>query len=428
MSEEEYKQKVQDKINELKTNLDQGIKDLDKTMKSSTQDLSQKSKENVKNVNSLLTSKTDEFTNKMQESKLSAFNSIDQKLLELKESLTGELNSFREYVNKLVDSNENNLVTSVETALVNVSDITGANEKTIADIINKIGNIANKTTEEPIKIIKEHNNKTKDELTQSLEIDGDELVSSITKLQEEYQDAIGNQIENVFMGVKITKEEINEIIHDTLSRLEENLGRLTKGLDDNFTSEVGKTQDLLHEYEGRLLEAIKQIQENYKKQMNDILNKYSELTEKNIEDIKNALVSEKEKLLNEINSANEEFKGLISNSLEQLENQVEVSKKSIIENNGMLKDSLQNTLSANYSATDEIMKKMQKSQKEFMDQFTKQINQFSSELKKSYSTEMQNSQSEYDATINEYKNKISEKMAEFKSLMKDFNTYIKNLE
>lgn len=352
----------------------------------------------------------------------------DDSLIELKDSINGQFEGFREYANKLVEEEEEKLVNDLATTMANVSDITGSHSESLDAVISQVTSVANEATSQAIELIKKRDEIVKEELAESLTINQDELSAALTSMQSEFQENLGTQIEQVFMGVHITKQEINEIIKDTLSRLESNLNRLTEGLDENFTKEVGKTQDLIHSYEGRVMETNLKIQTAYEEQMNAILDRHLKLTVDNVDDLFKGLNQNKDQILSQITSLSEDQQKLVSHSLNQLEDQVKLSKSNIIEFNGYLKDSIQTTIDENKSTTETIIKQLQNETAETFSQFLTQLKLNKSTMKSDTSKQLKDSQKEANTQFSDYTKTSKSKLSETKAILDKYKASLKELE
>ena len=279
----------------------------------------------------------------------------EDQLRSLKESLELQLDSLRTYTNQIVEDDELKLVNSLEASLTNVSDITSSQLSELQKLTNQVNEIASKSVDRSVEIFKERDLTIKAELSQELTINKDELSSKIVELQDTFRDEMNQKIEKVFMGVTMTKEGINGIIRDTLSRLEENLNRLTEGIDENFTKEVGQAQDLIHEYEGKLLQVIEETQVKYDQQMEQILDKHSKSTQATLDKLHQELNTFKAGILNEISGLTKEQASLVANATKQLENQISKSRADVIESHGTMKDELEKILTANKETLDEAI-------------------------------------------------------------------------
>jgi hypothetical protein len=352
----------------------------------------------------------------------------DDSLVELKDSINGQFEGFREYANKLVEEEEEKLVNDLATTMANVSDITGSHSAALDAVISQVNSVANDSTSKAIDLIKERDEIVKGELVESLTMNQEKLSSALTSLQSEFQESIGNQIEQVFMGVHVTKQEINEIIKDTLSRLESNLNRLTEGLDENFTKEVGKTQDLIHAYEGKVLETNKNIQLAYEEQMNAILDRHLKLTVDNVDMLFKGLNQNKDEILSQITNLSEDQQKLVSHALNQLEEQVKMSKSNIIEFNGYLKDSIQTTIDDNKTTTETIIKQLQNETAETFNQFLTQLKSNRSTTKSDTSRQLKDLQKEANTQFSEYTKATKTKIGETKGVLEKYKASLKELE
>ncbi len=352
----------------------------------------------------------------------------DDSLIELKDSINGQFEGFREYANKLVEEEEEKLVNDLATTMANVSDITGSHSETLDAVISQVNTVANDSTSKAIDLIKKRDEVVKGELAEKLTMNQDKLSNSLINLQTEFQESLGTQIEQVFMGVHVTKQEINEIIKDTLSRLESNLNRLTEGLDENFTKEVGKTQDLIHSYEGKVMETNQNIQSAYEEQMNSILDRHHKATVDNVDMLFKDLNQNKDEILSQITNLSGDQQKLVHHALNQLEEQVKLSKSNIIEFNGYLKDSIQITIDDNKTTTETIIKQLQNETAETFSQFLTQLKSNRSTIKSDTAKQFKDNQKEANDQFSDYSKDSKTKISETKAVLDKYKTSLKELE
>jgi len=334
------------------------IKDLRKLLMKETENFKAKSGDNL--------SKALKSSNEVRDRLKTDFNTIiasmdqynDNQLSSLKESLEGQLESLRGYTDQLVTTEESRLVNSLEASLTNVKDVAIAQNEGLQELYTEVNSIAKKSIDRSVDIATERNNAVKDDISEKLQLNKEVLVSDITNLRDSFQDEIHTKIENVYMGVSNTKHMIDGIISDTLSRLQENLNRLTEGIDSNFTKEVGEAQDLIHDYEGKLIEAIEKSQDTYQQQVQVILTKHEEATNTSLQVMKNELNKFKAELMDEIVALNSSQAQLFDNATTELESQIEESRASVIDSHGTLRDELEKLVVANKESIAETLEKM----------------------------------------------------------------------
>ncbi len=417
--------RILDLVKNTKVKLENEINNLDELIKNRYSEFSEQEKlllEKVRDQSYQL----NESLEKSLKSLVSGHQEKNSAILNnLREVLENELGSFGEYGTSLIGEQEDKLVNISESSLTNVKDITNSHFENINELINSISKLAKDTVEVPISITKENDEKVKLNLTEALTFQKEELKGSITTLQEEYREKIGTQMEKVFMGVTMTKEAINGIIKDTLSRLEENLLRLTEGLDENFTSEVGVAQDLFHDYEGKMLNAITLMHENYEKQMSNILSEHSTVTKNSLNSLQSSLNKQKDQILSQISTLSDEQQKLVKGAVVQLEEEVAKSKSSVIEFMGSLKDQLQNALKENRDSTDNFIKEIQENNSKLIVSMNDDI----SATTKTTRDEMKSKLSEHKKLIEtetkDAKSDIKEHISNTQKILKEFDKSLK---
>lgn len=281
-----------------------------------------------------------------------------EQLYGLKESLDGQLSSLRGYANQLVEDEEFRLVSALETSLTSIGDINKDHSNKLSEVIKKIGKLSETTSSSPIVVVEKNNLELKENLADILKMEKNMLVKALEDLQGEFREEISDQIERVFMGVTITKETLNGIIQDTLSRLEENLQRLNKGIDENFTNEIGLAQDLIHNYEGKLLETLETTKSNYDQEMVNIIDKNSKNLVKGLAKLTKELNQKQTKLEDDISGLNTEQQELLKISMKELDEHIVISKAQIIDSHGILKDELEKLLDENTESINEVIESM----------------------------------------------------------------------
>ncbi|MHA2249523.1 MAG: hypothetical protein ACXAD7_04125 [Candidatus Kariarchaeaceae archaeon] len=412
-------------IESTQKQLEQEVKELNKTIDSQTQEVDNRGKSIFdSNYNKISTSIED--LKKMLEKLLNEHQSSNsEELLSLKESLDGQLDSLRGYANQLVEDEELKLVTTLETSLTNVNDITKDKSSDLNVLIAKISTLADESTSSPVKIVQDMNAKVKEEITEALSIEKSKLTESITNLQEEFRDKIGSQIEKVFMGVTVTKESVNGIIQDTLSRLEENLNRLNAGIDENFTNEIGVTQDIIHDYEGKLIETIGLTQENYNTHMAEIVEKYSQKTLSSLDELKTQLQNQKDKVNSEVSELTKSQNEIVNHAISQLEDQIIQSKAEVIESHGVLKDDLEKLLLSNSDTIKQSIESIQSTNQtvlsNLMDNILQVTNQQTSELSEEFKT----TKKEFEQSFDQFRKAANQKLNVSQQHIKNFDTAIK---
>lgn len=341
-----------------KKNLEAEIKSLTKSINEQMSSGNNQGKELLDGVLNNLNATINSLKSNLDLSLRDSQTQSTEQLLSLKESLNGQINSLRGYANSLVEDEEFRLVSALEASLASVGDINKDHSSKMSDVIIKIATITEETIKAPIEITEKHNLALKDSLNETLKMERGILSKSLEDLQAEFRDEIAVQIERVFMGVTVTKETLNGIIQDTLSRLEENLRRLNDGIDENFTSEIGKAQDLIHDYEGKLLKTLDGTKSNYDEAVVDIIEKNTATQVNALNVLNKELNTKKKELLNEINGLNTEQQELLNVSMGELEDHIGISKAQVIESHGILKDDLEKLLLENTESIKEIIDTM----------------------------------------------------------------------
>jgi hypothetical protein len=339
--------------------------------------------------------------------------------------LDGQLDRLRGYANQLVEAEELRLVTVLETSLTNVTDITKVKSNELNEIIHKVVDIAENSSVSPIKIIQEVNQEANAELGDLLKIEKEKLASNIIKLQNEFRDDIANQIEKVFMGVTLTKESINGIIKDTLSRLEDNLNRLTEGIDENFSNEIGVAQDVIHNYEGKLMDTIEKTQKTYDKLMESILSNHSKKTLESIEKLGEQLNLHKEKIVAEISNLTKEQEELITHTINQLEEQIVDSKAAVIESHGVLKDDLEKLLTSNSDTVKQAIEKMHNNNEDSYNSLLKKLSTISSDQKNATTEDITDTRKELEQSIDQFRKNANQLINTAQQHLKEFESSIK---
>ncbi|MFV2013853.1 MAG: hypothetical protein ACC656_00355 [Candidatus Heimdallarchaeota archaeon] len=347
-----------EKLESTKRYLESEIKKLTKSINEKMSSGNNQGKELLDNLLDNLNTTINSLRSNLDHSLKESQSQSTEQLLGLKESLNGQINSLRGYANSLVEDEEFRLVSALEASLASVGDINKDHSSKMSGVIEKIASIAEDTIKGPIEIAEKNNSTLKETLEEVLKMERETLSKSLVSLQSDFRDEIGLQIERVFMGVTITKETLNGIIQDTLSRLEENLRRLNEGIDENFTSEIGKAQDLIHEYEGKLLETLEGTKSNYDEAKEKIIKKNASNLASALKKLKGELNIKKSDLLSEINNLNTEQQDLLELSLNELEEQIGKSKAQVIESHGILKDDLEKLLQENTESIKEIIDTM----------------------------------------------------------------------
>lgn len=415
-------------VRDAKNKVDIEINQLDLDLKNRYNDFSEQEKlllEKIKDQSVQITQSLESTLNNLVINHNEKNSSV---LNNLREVLENELGSFGEYSTSLIGEEEDKLVNISESSLTNVKDITNSHFESLNDLIMKLNTVANDTVEKPITLTKTSNENVKTSLTEALTFQRDELTKSITTLQEEYREKIGTQMEKVFMGVTMTKEGINGIIKDTLSRLEENLLRLTEGLDENFTSEVGAAQDLFHSYEGKMLSAIELMNTNYESQMSSILEKHANETNKSLNNLQSALVEQKDKILSEIGTLSEQQKSLVQGAVVQLEEEVSKSKSSVIEFMGSLKDQLQNALRENRESTNNFILEITENNTKLVTNLNESIYASTKESREIMKSNLDEHKKLIETETKDARSDINEQVSSTKKVLKEFDKALKQEE
>ncbi|MCE7737613.1 MAG: hypothetical protein GPJ54_22170 [Candidatus Heimdallarchaeota archaeon] len=327
-----------------------------------------------------------------------------EQLLSLKESLNGQINSLKGYADSLVEDEELRLVSNLETSMENVGDINKQHSSKISGMVEKIASITKVSIKAPIDIAEKNNMALKETLNDALKMERKILSKSLESLQTEFRDEIGLQIERVFMGVTVTKETLNGIIQDTLSRLEENLRRLNEGIDENFTSEIGRAQDLIHEYEGKLLTTLEETKSNYDVAMEKIIEKNATTHVNALNELKDQLTNKENELLVEINELDTEQQEVLQASLNEFENHIGKSKAQVIESQGILKDELEKLLKENTESIKEIIDTMKVNSQEQTKSMQNTIDTQVRQLTKESNTMIKERKIEVESLLDQIKN------------------------
>lgn len=327
-----------------------------------------------------------------------------EQLLSLKESLNGQINSLKGYADSLVEDEEVLLVSGLETSLANVGDINKQHSSKMSGMVEKIASITQASLKAPIDIAEKNNEALKETLNEALKMEREILSKSLESLQAEFRDEIGLQIERVFMGVTVTKETLNGIIQDTLSRLEENLRRLNEGIDENFTSEIGRAQDLIHEYEGKLLTTLEDTKSNYDEAMEKIIDRNASTQVNALNELKGQLTGKENDLLEEINGLDTEQQEVLKASMNEFEEQIGKSKAQIIESHGVLKDELEKLLQENTESIKEIIDTMKVNNKENTKSMQSTIDTQVRQLTKESNTMIKERKTEIQSLLDQIKN------------------------
>lgn len=367
---------VSERILQIKKNVENQYKELKSLLGKKTDSLKEHNKALLdtleKQTQEALSQLEDNFQTGVKDNK----ETTDETLEGLRESLDGQLDSLRGFATKLFDDEEERLVNTLESSISHVSGVTKDHSTKLKSIIEKINELAKSSTNSPLELIKINNESLKTDLTNQLQMQNEDLVGSMVDLQIEFREKIGTQIEKVFMGVTVTKGSLDGIIKDTLSRLEENLNLLHAGIDNNFTKEIGVTQDLIHNYEGKLLLAIENTKVDYNELMSRIINRNADQLLENLESLQKTLNVEKEKVFAQVKDLTKEQQDLVKISLDELESQVVNSKAQVIDSHGVLKDDLDKLLASNSQTVKEMIKNAQKENQLALSVLNKQIAEY----------------------------------------------------
>lgn len=412
-------------VDDAQKKLENEIKSIGKSIDSQSRSANSRNKEIFDlNLKKLLSS-VDNLKEQLEELLNQGQSFTSEELLGLRESLDGQLDSLRGYANQLVEDEELRLVTVLETSLTNVTDITKVKSNELNEIINKVVDIADASTKSPIKIITEVNADANAELSELLKIEKEKLASNIIALQTEFRDDIATQIEKVFMGVTLTKESINGIIKDTLSRLEDNLNRLTEGIDENFSNEIGAAQDIIHNYEGQLMNTIEKTQQTYDQLMESILSSHSKKTLESIDTLRKQLNHQKDNILAEISDLTKEQEELITHTINQLEEQIVNSKAEVIESHGVLKDDLEKLLTSNSDMVKQAIEKMQNNNQDSFNSLLKNLSTTSSDQKSTLTEDITNNRKELEQSLDQFRKDTNQQISLAQQHLKEFESSIK---
>lgn len=398
------------KIKEIKSKLESELKDLRVVLTQEVDKLKERSKTSLdqgrKESDTQITGLRKEFQQLIKDFD----NFTNDQFVDLKESLDGQLNSLRGFANQLVEDEELRLVNSLEASLSNVTDITNSQVNELKALVTSVSDVAEKSAVESIKLVKNREVSIHEELGSALKINGEELSSGIVNLQEQFRDEMNIKIEGVFMGIKTTKEGINEIIRDTLSRLEENLNRLTDGIDQNFSKEVGDAQDLIHTYEGKLLEVIAATQQKYDQEMDTILNTHTDKNKAALDVLQSELLKFKEQIISELQNLNAEQESLFANATKQLEEQIQQSRKAVIDSHGVLKDDLDQLLKTNSENVAEIMQKVRSKSNEIISNINTSVDESTGSQKDSIKSMVDTIRNDIDTESTTLKDHIKQRI------------------
>lgn len=343
------------KLEMMRKNLDDELKAVNHAVEQVSASSNEKSRLLFEKLLADITQKATSLQEALEQSINSNQTSNLQELKNLQESLNGQLSSLRSFADKLVHDEESRIVGTLEQSLEEMNQLNSDSSAKFKELINSLTIAVDTTTNSPIKYVESQNGLLKADLVNVLELEGDKLSKSMSQLQNEFRDKIGEQIEKVFMGVTMTKETLNGIIRDTLSRLEVNLSRLNSGIDDNFTKEIGVTQDLIHKYEGKMMEAILNSKTDYENAMNGVVNRNSDALEKSMTTLKSELEKTKNQLNADLQGLTKQQQQLLDNALKAFESQIDKSKAEVIESHGLLKDDLETLLNKNTESINEFM-------------------------------------------------------------------------
>ncbi|MDH5401371.1 MAG: hypothetical protein OEZ01_04385 [Candidatus Heimdallarchaeota archaeon] len=428
MAENDKLHKIIELINSNQKLIEKEFKELGNILKDENNKYSKKDKE-------IISSFTDQ-TKKIIEEINSEFNNIlnhhqsfnFDKIQSLKESLDGQLNSFKGYAHQLAEDNELKLVGSLDATLSNIVDLTKENTRQLVQVVERVGDITKLTTDKPIEILRSHSKDVNEQLHQELRLQKDNIAFALTNLQGEFKSEINTQVEKVYMGITMTKEGINGVIKDTLSRLEENLNRLTQGIDANFATEVGVTQDLIHRYEGKMFEAITQIQEDYEVQLKSILDIHLKKSNESFDELKVTLDQERQKIISELQGLNAEQEMHLENSLKQLDSQIQASRANVIESNGSLKDDIDKLLSSNSETIGQFLADLKGGSENHVNKVQTNLDNAHSQLKEMSSNITKDLSNNIEESSKVYKSAVDKHLETVNVSLKDYEKKVKLMD
>jgi len=338
-----------------------------------------------------------------------------EELKKLKENLESQLDKTRNFSNQVIEEQQKKLITSLEESLSTVSQVTSSRKEDLKELIGQVDKLATESSEKSIEIVKNRDQQITDQLTDELKLNKEKLSSEIVNLQDSFRDEMNEKIENVFMGVTMTKEGISGIISDTLSRLEENLNRLTEGIDENFTKQVGETQDLIHDYEGRLLEVVENTQQLYDEHMEEILEKHSQQTQQSLDNLNSELNSFKSDILSKLNNLSSDQEKMLTEATKKLQTTVQKSKSEITQSQTKLKDRIGELVSTNKESINQSIATLQTNRQKNKEQLDKEI-----------AEKMDAAQKLYSQTVSDAKGLVDDSTANMTGHIKQTTSSVEN--
>ena len=330
---------------------------------------------------------------------------------------------FHALATKITDESEKSLVEKIDHIKKLVDDSYGEHQDKSKGIEDKMLSLAEKFPNELRKKYQAISTEKENELREILKLRQEEVTKSLNKLQHEFRENITNQIGRVFEGVTRMKAQLEEIVEDTLNQLRENLSRINKGIDEYFIDEMNSTQDLLVQYESKLLETVDEIIKDYETEAERIIKSMREQSNENIDAVINSLTEEVSSFKQSLLNLREEFDTEIRETRIKVYDTLENIKEEVIKIHGEQQDDLDTQIKNLFS---NITNTKEKSASEVKNKVDTEIANVKREINNQIKEGLDNIKHHYDEIIKELKKSEISVTGQIGMLRKELTTQLQS--
>ncbi len=338
---------------------------------------------------------------------------------DLLDAVTQNITAFQSFATKLSDGQEKDLVDRV-TEIRELIDttISGHAERTTGIETQMV-----QTSSEFPEAVRNHlqtlTTAMEQELRQILKIKEEVLTETLSNLQQEFRERVTSQIGQVFDGITRMKAQLQEIVEDTLNQLRENLMRINEGIDQYFLEEVNRTQDILVEYEGNMLDAIKQVAEAYEHEADRLIKVLREQSSQHTDEIYSSLTQDATSFKTSITKKKKKYDEEIRETRLKAFQSLDEVKETIITQQGLIRDDLTDKVR---KLLEDIKKLSTTQNKEIQEKIDAQLAEIKAQIEANAKESITAINSQYQALTKDLKNgevSITGKIGSLKKTVND---------
>ena len=338
---------------------------------------------------------------------------------DLLDAVTQNITAFQSFATKLSDGQEKDLVDRV-TEIRELIDttISGHAERTTGIETQMV-----QTSSEFPEAVRNHlqtlTTAMEQELRQILKIKEGVLTETLSNLQQEFRERVTSQIGQVFDGITRMKAQLQEIVEDTLNQLRENLMRINEGIDQYFLEEVNRTQDILVEYEGNMLDAIKQVAEAYEHEADRLIKVLREQSSQHTDEIYSSLTQDATSFKTSVTQLKEKYDEEIRETRLKAFQSLDEVKETIITQQGLIRDDLTDKVR---KLLEDIKKLSTTQNKEIQEKIDAQLAEIKAQIEANAKESITAINSQYQALTRDLKNgevSITGKIGSLKKTVND---------